>query len=92
MKILVIDGCYRKGNTWKITQKAMEVIKKSFSDVTYEEVVLIREDLPTLDFPANAISGLSLSGSTLVIPQTVSKLTFLITIPIFPSCRLIPLL
>jgi multimeric flavodoxin WrbA len=46
MKILVIDGCHRKGNTWKITQKAMEVIKKSFSDVTYEEVVLIKENLP----------------------------------------------
>lgn len=46
MKILVIDGCPRKRNTWIITQKAMEVIKESFSDVTYEEVVMIKENLP----------------------------------------------
>jgi hypothetical protein len=41
---------------------------------------LISEDLPTFDFPENAISGLSFLGSTLVIPQTVSKLALLIII------------
>lgn len=46
MKILVIDGCPRKSNTWEITQKAMEVINESFSDVTFEEVTLIKENLP----------------------------------------------
>ena len=40
---------------------------------------LIREDLPTLLFPANATSGCIFSGSLLVIPQTVSRLTFFMT-------------
>lgn len=46
MKILVIDGCPRKGNTWKITRKAMEIIYDTFSDVVFEEVTLIKENLP----------------------------------------------
>ena len=33
---------------------------------------LIREDLPTLLFPANATSGCIFSGSLLVIPQTIN--------------------
>ena len=41
---------------------------------------LIRDDFPTLDFPANAISGSVFSGSLLVIPHTVSRLIFLIII------------
>ncbi len=41
---------------------------------------LISEDLPTLLLPAKATSGSRLSGSLLVIPHTVSRLTFLITI------------
>ena len=41
---------------------------------------LIREDLPTLLFPANATSGCIFSGSLLVIPQTVSRLTFFMII------------
>ena len=40
---------------------------------------LIRDDFPTFDFPANATSGYAVSGTLLVIPQTISKLTFLIT-------------
>ena len=45
---------------------------------------LISEDFPTLDFPANAISGLSLSGSVLVMPHTVSKFILLMTIFLSP--------
>ena len=41
---------------------------------------LIRDDFPTFDFPANATSGLLVSGSLLVIPHTISNDTFLITI------------
>ena len=40
---------------------------------------LMREDFPTLLLPANANSIYGLSGILLVIPQTVSRLTFLIT-------------
>lgn len=58
MKILVIDGCHRKGNTWKITQKAMEEIKEFFPDVTYEEIVLIKENLP---FAKDAVVALELA-------------------------------
>ena len=48
---------------------------------------LIREDFPTLLFPANATSGWIFSGSLLVIPQTVSRLTFFIIIKIpFSFC------
>ena len=49
---------------------------------------LIREDFPTLDFPAKAISGRWFSGSGLVIPQTVSRFTFLMIMtfsPFLPS-------
>ena len=41
---------------------------------------LIREDLPTLDFPANATSIFVFAGNTLVTPHTVSNATFFITI------------
>ena len=41
---------------------------------------LISDDFPTLDFPAKATSSNRLSGIALVIPQTVSKFTFLIII------------
>ena len=41
---------------------------------------LIREDFPTLDFPANATSIFVFAGNTLVIPHTVSNATFFITI------------
>ena len=35
---------------------------------------------PTFDFPAKATSGLPVSGILLVMPQTISSDTFLITI------------
>ena len=41
---------------------------------------LISEDLPTLDLPEKATSGCWFSGSVLVIPHTVSRFTFFITI------------
>ena len=56
-----------------------EVLARDFLFIT----ALMREDFPTLDFPAKAISGLPVSGSLLVIPQTISSETFLITI--FPT-------
>ena len=44
-----------------------------------------------MDFPAKAISGLSFFGSTLVMPQTVSRFTLLITMFFFSSiCRTYP--
>jgi len=46
MKILVIDGCGRKGNTWKLTKKAMEVIAAVYPDTEFEELVLAKEPLP----------------------------------------------
>ena len=48
---------------------------------------LIREDFPTLDFPAKATSGLPVCGILLVIPQTRSSDTCLITISFFPLCK-----
>ena len=46
MKILVIDGCGRKGNTWKLTEYAMDVIRKEYPDTEFEELVLADIDLP----------------------------------------------
>jgi len=40
---------------------------------------LMRDDFPTFDLPANATSGNVFLGSLLVIPHTVSKFTFFIT-------------
>ena len=45
---------------------------------------LIREDFPTLDFPANATSGHSFSGSLLVMPHTVSSSACLMIIYFLP--------
>lgn len=42
--------------------------------------VLIREDFPTLDLPANATSGSEFAGKELVGPITVSKTAVLIFI------------
>ena len=53
-----------------------EVLASDFRFIS----ALIKDDFPTLDFPANAISGLSFAGITLVIPQTVSKLALFIII------------
>lgn len=53
------------------------------SDLRFNSA-LIMDDFPTFDFPANATSLNGLSGILLVIPQTVSKFTLLITI-IFSS-------
>lgn len=49
------------------------------SDLRFNSA-LIMDDFPTFDFPANATSLNGLSGILLVIPQTVSKFTLLITI------------
>ena len=53
-----------------------DVLAKAFRLIN----ALIREDFPTFDFPAKANSGNTFSGKVLVIPQTVSNYTFLITI------------
>ena len=50
---------------------------------------LIREDLPTFDFPEKANSGSSFFGKVLVTPHTVSSSAFLITI-FFPLLWLCP--
>ena len=46
MKILVIDGCGRKGNTWKLTGYAMRAIKKKYPDTEFDEMVLAKINLP----------------------------------------------
>jgi hypothetical protein len=55
-----------------------------FSDVLAYDFLfikaLISDDLPTLDLPENAYSGMEFSGSLELTPTTVSKLTLLITI------------
>src|SRR5699024_1488332 len=44
---------------------------------------LIRDDFPTLDFPAKATSGIPVSGSRLVTPHTISSSACLITFGFF---------
>lgn len=46
MKILIIDGCPRKCNTWKIVEKAIDEIKRIYPETEFDEVVLARENLP----------------------------------------------
>ena len=48
-------------------------------------VLFSNDDLPTLDLPAKANSGLSFSGSLLVTPHTVSRFTSLIIISVSPN-------
>ena len=46
MKILVIDGCGRKGNTWKLTECAINAIRGKYPDTVFEELVLAKINLP----------------------------------------------
>lgn len=46
MKILIIDGCPRKGNTWKLTLRAMEKIRQLCPDTEFEEITLSKLNLP----------------------------------------------
>ena len=46
MKILIIDGCPRKGNTWKLTLLAMEKIRRLCPDTEFEEITLSKLNLP----------------------------------------------
>lgn len=46
MKYLILNGCPRKNNTWKIVQIAVEQIKKIYPDSEFEEICLIDEKLP----------------------------------------------
>jgi len=46
MKILIIDGGFRKGNTWKLTTLVKEQINSFAQDIQFEEVHLKDLDLP----------------------------------------------
>ena len=46
MRVLVIDGCGRKGNTWKLTQCAVDAIRGKYPDTVFEELVLAKINLP----------------------------------------------
>ena len=46
MKVLVIDGCGRKGNTWELTQCAVDAIRGKYPDTVFEELVLAKINLP----------------------------------------------
>ena len=46
MKILVIDGCGRKGNTWSVVECAMNEIKEKYPDVEFEKLELAKINLP----------------------------------------------
>lgn len=46
MKFLVIDGCGRKGNTWKLTQTAMKAIEEKYPEAEFEELILCKEEIP----------------------------------------------
>ena len=46
MKILIVDGCPRKSNTWKLTLLAMEEIRRLCPDTEFEEITLSKLNLP----------------------------------------------
>ncbi|HAW70902.1 MAG TPA: NADPH-dependent oxidoreductase [Firmicutes bacterium] len=46
MKYLILDGCPRKGNTWKVTEAAIEQIKEQYPDSEFEELNIYDQDLP----------------------------------------------
>ena len=46
MKILVLDGCPRKGNTWAVVSLALEQIKRDCPNAEIEEIILKDEKLP----------------------------------------------
>ena len=71
--------CVPKKNEKDIDEISPE-IKKGLKIVFVEQMKDVLDDFPTFDFPANATSLNGLSGILLVIPQTVSKFTLLITI------------
>ncbi len=43
---LIINGCPRKGNTWKLVEVAKEVIQKEKPATVFEEINLVEEKLP----------------------------------------------
>lgn len=40
MRILIIDGSPRKGNTWKLTQKVMDILLTYDNTINFTEVHL----------------------------------------------------
>ncbi len=46
MKYLIINGSPHQGNTWELVKLARENIKKADPDAAFEEIHLIKEDLP----------------------------------------------
>ena len=46
MNYLILDGCPKKGNTWKVTEVAIEQIKEQFPDSEFEELKIYDQNLP----------------------------------------------
>lgn len=46
MKYLVLNGSPGRGNTWKLVQLAMEIIKEEDNGAVFREIHLMRENLP----------------------------------------------
>lgn len=46
MRILIIDGSPRKGNTWKLTQKVMDILLTYDNTINFTEVHLSDLNLP----------------------------------------------
>ena len=46
MKILIINGCAHKGNTWKLAEQAKNFLLKNQEEIEFDEVHLIEEGLP----------------------------------------------
>lgn len=46
MRILIINGSAHKGNTWKLVEKAKEYLEKLNTEIEFEEIHLIKENLP----------------------------------------------
>ena len=46
MKILIINGSGHKGNTWKLVEQANGYLKKLNGEIEFEEIHLIKENLP----------------------------------------------
>lgn len=46
MRILIINGSAHKGNTWRLVEKAKEYLEKLNTEIEFEEIHLIKENLP----------------------------------------------